>query len=344
MKVHCSIQNNQCYITDIPQSITSSTFSANAYLSELLQRGYHLHTVRAYAYCLKSLMEFCFEKNIDIARFDSKIVCFYYGWLRANSNLSDTSSRVYILKAVKFIKYLTTISSNINLSLDSFSHLSHFYSVSNVQARVKKRKDRLLQDYQIITLLNETTNIRDYLLLYMLYETGMRISEVLSLQLDDIELIDKSITITDRGLLPNGASVKTPSGERTIHCSTSLFLLIEAYLNTYQEIGNNNRFLFVKIRGLGKYNPMTYHDVDNLFRALRSQTGIYATPHMFRHTSISVLHTNGWNLELLARRSGHKSVKTTSKYYIHYDLEDVEKIFFMVSSRLGIPQYLCKLH
>ena len=40
---------------------------------------------------------------------------------------------------------------------------------------------------------------------------------------------------------------------------------------------------------------MDYTDVDNLFRKLRKKTGIYITPHMFRHTSLSLLNSAGWD-------------------------------------------------
>ena len=71
-------------------------------------------------------------------------------------------------------------------------------------------------------VLNATTNIRDTFLIQLLFETGLRIGEVLSLFIEDF-IFDHAkghrIRLVDRGELENGAKLKT--GEREIFVSQS---------------------------------------------------------------------------------------------------------------------------
>ena len=82
---------------------------------------------------------------------------------------------------------------------------------------------------------------------------------------------------------------------------------------------------------------MDYSDVDNLFRTLREKTGITVTPHMFRHTSLSLLYSAGWEPELLRIRAGHKNIYTTINTYVHPSDEEVAEAFRAVAPALKPP-------
>ena len=81
---------------------------------------------------------------------------------------------------------------------------------------------------------------------------------------------------------------------------------------------------------------MDYRDVDNVFRVLRRKTGIHITPHMFRHTSLSLLHSAGWEPELLKERAGHKNIYTTLNTYVHPSEEEVTEAFRKASGNLKL--------
>ena len=81
---------------------------------------------------------------------------------------------------------------------------------------------------------------------------------------------------------------------------------------------------------------MDYRDVDNLFRKLRKKTDIYITPHMFRHTSLSMLNAAGWEPELLRVRAGHKNIYTTLNTYVHPSDDEIAEAFMKASENLGI--------
>jgi integrase/recombinase XerD len=70
---------------------------------------------------------------------------------------------------------------------------------------------------------------------------------------------------------------------------------------------------------------------------LRKKTGIHITPHMFRHTSLSLLYSAGWKPEMLRQRAGHKNIYTTMDTYVHPSEEEVAEAFRKVAGILKMP-------
>lgn len=153
-------------------------------------------------------------------------------------------------------------------------------------------------------------NLRDYFLLYLLFETGIRIGEALSLWLEDFDSSGNAIFLKDRGELENQAEIKTVSSPRRLDTTQELMDIFTEYVCTFHTEEVQTNHIFIKLRGSDAGKAMDYTDVDNLFRTLRKKTDIDVTPHMFRHTSLSLLHSAGWEPELLRVRAGHKNIYT----------------------------------
>ena len=186
-------------------------------------------------------------------------------------------------------------------------------------------------------LLDTCTNMRDYFLLYLLFETGMRIGEVLSLWLEDFDMAGLTITLHDRGELENLAEIKTVSSPRRLDCTQELMDLFVKYVCEYHTSEVQTNHVFLKLKGNREGRGMDYRDVDNLFRTLRRKTGISVTPHMFRHTSLSLLYSAGWEPELLRQRAGHKNIYTTMDTYVHPSDEEMAEAFHRVADSLKMP-------
>jgi integrase len=202
---------------------------------------------------------------------------------------------------------------------------------------VPQREIRRISREDAVALLGECTNIRDYFLLYLLFETGMRIGEVLSLWLEDFDLDDLKISVTDRGELENLAEIKTVHSARKLDCTQDLADLFMRYICEIHTLDVNTNHVFLKLRGRNAGRPMDYTDVDNLFRTLRRKTGIHITPHVFRHTSLSLLYADGWAPELLRIRAGHKNIYTTINTYIHPTEEELAAEFRKAAPHLSVP-------
>lgn len=201
---------------------------------------------------------------------------------------------------------------------------------------VPQQKMKTVAKEDVSSLMKATNNIRDYLLLYLLFETGMRIGEALSLWLEDFDISGCTISIHDRGELENLSEIKTVSSPRKLDCTQDLMEVFTEYVCFFHTEGIKTNHVFIKMMGKNAGKAMEYTDVDNLFRKLRKKTGIYITPHMFRHTSLSLLNSAGWEPEFLRIRAGHKNIYTTMNTYVHPSDDEVSEAFKNASGNLRL--------
>jgi integrase len=181
---------------------------------------------------------------------------------------------------------------------------------------------------------NASTNIRDKLLIQILFETGLRIGEVLSLYLEDFKLDHKNghrIQLVNRGELENGAKLKT--GERSIYISQALMDLFDDYMyEVLDELEIDSNFIFVKLRGNNVGKPMNYQDVGSFFKRLRKKTNIEVHPHLFRHTHATVYYNQTKDIKQVQERLGHSQIQTTMNLYLHPSDEEIRKNWEMAQS------------
>jgi integrase/recombinase XerD len=165
----------------------------------------------------------------------------------------------------------------------------------------------------------------------------MWVGEALSLWLEGFDMAGLTITLHDRGEMENLAEIKTVSSPRRLDCTQELMDLFTGYICEYHTAEIHTNHVFLKLKGGMEGNAMDYRDVDNLFRTLRKKTGIRVTPHMFRHTSLSLLYSAGWEPEMLRQRAGHKNIYTTLDTYVHPSEEEVAEAFKKTSKSLKMP-------
>lgn len=170
-----------------------------------------------------------------------------------------------------------------------------------------------------------TTNIRDEFLIKLLHETGLRIGEALSLFIEDIKFDHNKghrIKLVDRGELSNGAMLKT--GEREIHISQELIDLFDDYAyDILDELEIDTNFVFVKLRGKNKGQPLEYQDVSDLFKRLKKKTGIDVHAHLLRHTHATIYYQTTKDIKQVQERLGHSQIQTTMNMYLHPSDEDI---------------------
>ena len=272
------------------------------------------------------------EKPVHAAETINKhvdTVITFYDYLMRHDGMENRLSE----KLVLFIKNPSPAYRSFLYGIaDSKPAKSHMLKIP-----VSKRVVKTLKKEEAVVLLEACHNLRDYFLLSLLFETGMRIGEALALWLEDFDVSGNKIHICDRGELENLAEIKTVESPRVLDCTNELMDLFADYISMYHDADVETNHVLLKIRGDHKGNAMEYEDVDNLFRALRKRTGVYVTPHMFRHTSLSLLHAAGWNPELLKERAGHRNIYTTLNTYVHPTEEEITEAFRKASESLRMP-------
>lgn len=259
------------------------------------------------------------------------VLTFYDYILRHEEYSSNISDRLK--------KFVSTPSRNFKGFLYGIAHEQKKVTSNILKLKVPKSKPKILSKEEIGTLIKACNTLRDKFLLTLLYETGMRIGEALSLWIEDFDISDMVIDLQDRGELENNAEIKTVSSPRRIDISQNLADMFMEYLAEYHTEEVETNHIFIKLSGSNKYKPMNYTDADNLFRTLKKKTNIYVTPHMFRHSSLTLLRMAGWQPELLRIRAGHKNIYTTLNTYIHPSDEEITEEFNRTRPNLELDIY-----
>lgn len=318
--------------------------------------GYAKNTLKQYASSLKLYYEYLEEINkidtditiddlslfvnwLQVKKINKKIVN-YEKQTRSNKTINITVSNVlvyydYLLRQDKYSnniserlkKFLSTPNRNFKGFLYGIAYENKKITSNILKLKEPVKEVKTLKKEEVIELIDNTTNFRDRFLLTLLYETGVRIGEALSLWLEDIDISNNVLEIKDRGNLENNAEIKTVTSPRKVDISQNIVDMYMEYINKYHDEKVETNHIFIKIAGNKKSFAMDYVDVDNLIRNLRNKTNIYVTPHMFRHTSITILRMAGWKPECLRVRVGHKNIYTTLNIYVHPNNEEITEEF-----------------
>ncbi|EPY2275223.1 tyrosine-type recombinase/integrase [Clostridium sporogenes] len=332
--------------------------------------NYARNTLRMYCQHLKLYFEYLQEHNLDFQKITIDDLSLFVNWLqnpyeslkvipttpvdtarspRTVNIIVDTVLMFYdyILRHEEYSndvskrlkKFITGSSRNFKGFLYGIAYEQKKVTSNILKLKVLKSKPKTLNKSEIEMLVRACSNLRDKFLLSLLYETGMRIGEALSLWIEDIDISDMVIDLKDRGQLENNAEIKTVSSPRRIDISQNLAGMFMEYIAEYHNEEVETNHIFIKISGSNKNKAMDYVDVDNLFRRLKKKTDIYVTPHMFRHSSLTVLRIAGWQPELLRVRAGHKNIYTTMNTYIHPSDEDITREFEKTQPNLNLDIY-----
>ena len=141
---------------------------------------------------------------------------------------------------------------------------------------------------------------RNAALITLLYGTGLRISEALSIKRGDAPL-PETLIIVGKG-----------KKERTVPVLPAVREAVDAYARLCPFSGPASAALFLSRRG----NPMSAREAQALMQSLRGRLGLgaRATPHALRHSFATHLLQNGGDLRAVQELLGHASLSTTQKY------------------------------
>ena len=154
-----------------------------------------------------------------------------------------------------------------------------------------------------------------YIPYIIMYHTGLRKSEVLGLQWDNIDFENKIIKVQHQALYKDGVielvETKTPSSVGNIFISNTLINELLPYKEMLEEKVNHN-FVCVNTN----YEPMSRSNFDWIVRKIKQDLNIKANAHSFRHLHGQVLMENKANIKGIQKRLRHSNVKTTLQTYL----------------------------
>src|SRR5258707_1056930 len=200
----------------------------------------------------------------------------------------------------------------------------------------RQGQPKTLPKKQIEILVNACENIRDQLLLTLLYESSLRVGECLALWIEDVDVDGRKIHVRDRGELSNDAEIKTPASCRAVDVSDNLINQILDYLVIIHTDEVETNHLFIKLRGTNAGQPLSYADINDLFQRLKHKTGIDAHAHLLRHSSLTSLAKNGMRPEVLRERAGHAQFQYTYQLYVHPEEEEMRQEWEQIEAHLRL--------
>jgi integrase len=307
------------------------------------------NTVRAYAYHLKLFWDYLEARDLDWRAIGLSELAGFVAWLRrgssrvvpleeqesqrSESTINAILSAVYAFR--EFHRRTGELPAGSSNSDESWSFpttrpykpfLHHISKSKLVRTRLVKLKQprllpRTLQPAQIQDLVRACHHLRDQLLVCLVYEAGLRIGQALGLRHQDVRSWDNQIAVVPRDNI-NGARTKRRD-ELVVDVDPAVMSVYARYL--VDELGElDTDYVFVNLWDGEIGKPMTYGAVLDLFRRLEKRTGIYARPHMLRHShATDLIRTGHWDLSYVQRRLGHVNIQTTAKY-LHLVADDLK--------------------
>ncbi len=271
---------------------------------EFLQKEYHYsnNTIAAYKNDLNQFVRFLHNGSYaSLASWDDvspTIVNNYVDYMKGQPYASSSVARK--VAAVKsFFNYLhehNYIAENPTTNVDS--------------PKVKKRLPQTLSSEEVERLLAAPTqkkspkNLRDTALLDMLYSTGMRVTEVVSLQLADIDLEQALLYCPGK----DESVRELPFDNDTKH-------ILSAYLaegRPYLVKDKEEQALFLNHRG----QQLTRQGLWLIIKAYAKQADLSTavTPHTLRHSFAAHKLNSGSDLQEVQKLLGHANISTTQIY------------------------------
>lgn len=156
---------------------------------------------------------------------------------------------------------------------------------------------------------------RDYVIIQLIMDTGMRLGETLSLTIDDIDLDRRAV------LIP--ADITKSKKERYVFFSNTMAGILRRWLQFKDRYIDNDVLLFPTTRGTKLGIP----HFERNFRIYKERAGLSqnVTPHSLRNNFAKRCLMSGMDIYTLSRILGHSSVTVTEKAYLDLTVTDIRK-------------------
>lgn len=261
-------------------------------------------TIRNYHHYLARLIDF--TEDCDISQLDLETIRKWRLWLNRQADaqertISTTTQNYHLIALRSFLKYLakrdieTLASDKVEL------------------AKISRPQVDFLEDEEVTSLM-ETPDVsrpagaRDKAILELLFSSGLRVSELVNLNRNDINFKRREFVVRGKG-----------NRDRIVFVSEKAIAAIEHYL---KQRNDNYKPLFIHLSGSkselneGNYTRLGARSIQRLVSRYARAAGITkdVTPHTLRHTFATDLLRNGADLRSVQALLGHSNISTTQIY------------------------------
>ena len=270
----------------------------------LIDKGYSENTIESYKRDLDKFLEY--NKNTSIDNISNEDLKRYIKYLNDNG-LNEKSIARNISSLKSFYKFLVIskyISSNTSDSL--------------YLPKIKKSLPSTLTEEEVFSLLNielvDNFSYRNKAMLELLYASGLRVSELVNLKLQDVDFSQDIIRTFGKG-----------SKERIIPIGDYAKEYLEKYIYEYRGSmlkRETSEYIFLNNHG----KQMTRQGFFKIIKKIAKEKGINKelSPHTLRHSFASHLLKYGADLRTIQELLGHSDISTT-QIYTHITNEELKQ-------------------
>lgn len=277
------------------------------------EKRYSDHTITAYENDLRQLADFAqaelVQDNVQVLSFrDLRAWIFYL----SENDFSNKSINRKIATLKSFYKFLM-----IREAIDSnpTDRLQPLKSEKKLPVFLREQEMvHLLDNYEIADG-DDFTNSRNKLILELLYGTGIRLSELINLQLKDVSFYSNSIKVLGKR-----------NKERIIPVNDNLTATLKHYLSFRSQHPNivDQDYLLLSDSGKKTYPMLIQRVVKKYITEVSSISK--KSPHVLRHTFATHLLNKGADLNSVKDLLGHSSLAAT-QVYTHNTMSKLKAVF-----------------
>ena len=273
-----------------------------------LEKNLSQNTLSSYKNDLQKFRNFLEKNNKTVLNADHFLILSFLSMLLDQGFSSKTVSR-NISSLKSFYKYLISVD---HLKLNPMSNIDAPKSGLFLPTTLTVEETQLILDAP-----NEKRPIelRDKAMLYALYATGMRISELISLNMHNIDLVRGSVQVIGKG-----------GKERMIPLTDDAIKFIKIYIKEAREIlnkGKDHNNLFLSTHGKKISRHSFWHRIKAYLKRVNINKDVH--PHTLRHAFATHMLNNGADLRSVQLLLGHSDLATT-QIYTHIAQTEIQNI------------------
>ena len=288
------------------------------------------YTARNYETDLRPFFEYLQAENVeDLKSVDRKLLRGYVAWLAQDRTIPLSQG------TVKHGHEMASVARKISVLRSFYRYLEKEKVVEkNPVSRLSlpklgKRIPSFLSQQEATQLVeapekSTPIELRNRALLELLYAAGLRVSELVGLDVVDVNLNTREILVFGKGSKERQALMGEPAIEALRHyLSHGRRLLLD---------GQRTQALFINRYG----KRLSARSVQNIVRryALKKGVGQSVHPHTFRHSFATHLLDGGADLRVVQELLGHESLSTT-QIYTHMTTAEARKTYLKAHPRAG---------
>lgn len=275
-----------------------------------VERGLSENTINSYGIDLKLFLEYLRENEIPSFKQVNKEVIVSYMQSEKNNNKANSSILRSVSSLRKFFQYLAQekiIEKDPMLLIDTPKKKQHL-----PQVLTKEEVEKLLRSPNT----GQVLGLRDRAMLELIYATGLRISEIINLKLEDLHLTMGTLQTLGKG-----------HKERIVPVGDEAIKWVNRYLEEARPKllkQKRSNYLFLNFHG----NNLTRQGVWKNLKAEVRKAGIQKniTPHTLRHSFATHILENGADLRIVQELLGHADISTT-QIYTHLSNKQLADIY-----------------